>query len=262
MYPILFTIGDAALQTYTIAISLAFFMGLGIWYQQTRPCKISGEKIINLSIFAFLVGLLGARLLFVLTQLPKVIDGSLRIEEIWKGGVVFYGGALSAIAYLYWALPRAKVSRLAGFNTAAPAIAFAHAVGRIGCFFNGCCFGDICHLPWAVTYTNPLATARPLNTPLHPSQLYEVLGLIVLGFCLIRANRRKKSQIRWQSYQIYLIGYGIMRFFIEFTRADPMRGGLLNLSTSQWISLGMIASAILLDFTRHRGHNFRHENRS
>jgi len=261
MYPVLFTIGDAALQSYTVALSFSYFLGLWVWWIGLRPHGISGEKVINLSIFTFLSGLLGARLFFILTQLPKVLDGSIHSFDIGRGGVVFYGGALAAMAYLYWALPRHGIGRGLGFNAAAPALAFAHALGRIGCFLNGCCFGDICHLPWAVTYSDPLSPARPLDTPLHPSQLYEVLGLVILGFLLLRANRRL-DQARWQSYQIYLLAYGTLRFAVEFTRADPMRGSFAMLSTSQWISLGFISTAILLDFTRYRGHNSRHESRS
>jgi phosphatidylglycerol:prolipoprotein diacylglycerol transferase len=87
-----------------------------------------------------------------------------------------------------------------------------------------------------------------------------MVGLIVLGFVLLKQNRR--SSPRFTTTQIYLVGYGVLRFLNEFTRGDTLRGSWEGLSTSQWISLGLILTALLLDFTRARGHNSPHESRN
>lgn len=263
MWPVIFQVGPAALQTYTVALSLAFFAGLGLWIREARRVSISPEKIVNLSLGAFLAGLVGGRLLFLVTQWSRIAEGEVHIWALWEGGLVFLGGFLGGTAFLYWAAPRAGISRRIAFDTLAPALAVAHAIGRLGCFANGCCHGNFCPYPWAVTYENPLAAARPLHVPLHPTQIYESLSLLILAAVLLRWNRRPGAFTqRISSLQIYLIGYGIFRFALEFYRGDSWRGKWFGLSTSQWLSLGMILFAIVLDFTRRAYHNGRNEKRS
>ena len=262
MFPVLFRWGDAALFTYPVIFSLAFFVGLFVWIRETRPLGIPAEKIVNLSLGVFFSGLLGARLLFLLTQWESFLDGSRSWIALWEGGLVFLGGFIAAVGFLYWALPRARIPRRVAFETLTPAVAWAHAVGRWACFANGCCHGSVCPFPWAVTYTNPLSAARPLGTPLHPSQLYESAGLIVLGWLTHANNQKNPTERRFSSVSIYLAGYGILRFFVEFSRGDSLRGSWMNLSTSQWISLALIFAAVLLDSSGRRDHNRLHESRN
>ncbi|MBS1985720.1 MAG: prolipoprotein diacylglyceryl transferase [Bdellovibrionales bacterium] len=255
MFPILFRIGDAALYSYPLLFSLAYFVGLFVWQSEGRRYGLKGEAQVSLSLGTIFSGLLGARLLFLLTQWRSVLGGELQVWALWEGGLVFLGGFVAGFLYLLWSMPRWKIPYAVGFDTLAPALAWAHAVGRLGCFANGCCHGRRCDLPWAVTYSNPLSVARPLGTPLHPSQLYEALGLVLLGWWLMKNNRRPSSSQRWATRHLYLMGYGVLRFAVEFTRGDVLRGEWLALSTSQWISLGLIFAAVLLDLRRRPRHN-------
>jgi phosphatidylglycerol:prolipoprotein diacylglycerol transferase len=128
---------------------------------------------------------------------------------------------------------------------AAPAVALGHAIGRIGCFLAGCCWGRECSSPWAVTFTDPAAERNvgvPLNVPLHPTQLYEALGnLLILALLLTFENRRWKGQ----TFAWYLGAYAILRGTLEFFRGDP-RGSVLDgaVSTSQLIALAGLAAAV------------------
>ena len=139
MWPIVFRLGDggdAALFSYPLLVSLAYFLALAIWYRVSRPFAIDPAKLVNLSLVACLWGWVGARGLYVLTQLASGdYDGG--FWELWRGGVVFYGGAIAGGLYLYRAFAKVGIPRQIGFDTAAPALAAAHGLGRVGCFLNG-----------------------------------------------------------------------------------------------------------------------------
>jgi phosphatidylglycerol:prolipoprotein diacylglycerol transferase len=130
----------------------------------------------------------------------------------------------------------------------APGIALGHAVGRLGCLAAGCCFGRPTGVPWAVTFTNPLAAANvgtPLNVPLHPTQVYESVaeGLILL---LLLATEKKGRAYPGRTFWLYMLMYGISRFIIEFYRGDE-RGVIVGvLSTSQFISVVLVPVSILM----------------
>jgi phosphatidylglycerol:prolipoprotein diacylglycerol transferase len=252
MHPVLFQWGPAALSTYTVFVSIAFFVGAGLWILQGRRLGWSIERMVHLSLVTALWGWVGARVLFVITQWERYLADPLRILRVWEGGVVFLGGFLAATAYLVWALPKQGIPRRKGLSAAAGAVAIAHAFGRLGCFFNGCCHGSRCEFPWAVTYEHPYSAAQPLGVPLHPSQLYEVLGLLILGACIMWSERRPNPKI--QGWRAYLLGYGLLRFCVEFTRGDGLRGAWGGLSTSQWLSLTLFLTALILDFRGRADH--------
>jgi len=121
-----------------------------------------------------------------------------------------------------------------------PATALAQGFGRIGCFLNGCCFGKVSQVPWAVSFPY-------LNDPVHPTQLYEAFFCFLLaGFLLFLWNRRLRTGTVAASY--FLL-YPVGRFVIEFFRGDN-QVILLNLTLNQWISLGFALSALVLLFPR------------
>lgn len=255
MFPVLFRIGNAAFYTYPLFFALAYFTGLGVWLYEGARRDFRAPSLVSLSLGAMLWGWIGARGLFVLTQ---ITDGAPWIELVrfWEGGIVFFGGFLGAIAYLAWAMPKHGIARSEGFDAGAPAIAFAHAVGRIGCFANGCCHGSPCSGPLCVIYRNPLSIARPLETPLHPVQLYEAAGLVLLGFVLLRQNRRFAAGLtRHRAAHVYLALYGLLRFGLETLRGDAIRGFFGPFSTSQWIAVSCVLTGVLLDWRSARVHN-------
>jgi phosphatidylglycerol:prolipoprotein diacylglycerol transferase len=126
----------------------------------------------------------------------------------------------------------------------APGLAVGHAIGRLGCFSAGCCWGLPTRLPWAVTFTNPRANQLvgvPLGEPLHPTQLYESLGELIifaaLYFRFLRPHREGSI------ISLYLVLYGVLRFLVEFVRFHDQQSNPLTgpFSTEQWISLILVA---------------------
>ncbi len=267
MHPILFRWGDAALSTYAVLFSLAFFVGLFFWiFQIKKFSPIATDSLINIALISFGGGLVGARALFILTNWQDFANGTRSVWALWEGGMVFLGGFFGGLGAFMLALKKSKIRLSLGLATAAPALCFAHTIGRLGCLANGCCHGLPTDLPWGITFTDPLSAAHPLNIPLHPSQLYEVFGLVVLGIALLGLVRRSKDGLdEWRVVALYLGGYGLLRFIVEFTRGDTLRGSWAELSTSQWIGICLfLVSGIMvsLDFFTHRRHNSGHESRN
>lgn len=261
MYPILFVWGDGALYTYTTLLSIAIIAGGCLWVNQGKLLlDARTDALINAALGALLLGFLGARLLFILTNIPRYQSGLFDLWTLSSGGIVFYGGLIGGgAATWHWAKRRGYSVRTT-LSAMAPGLALAHAIGRLGCLAHGCCHGRVCNLPWAITFTDPRALARPLEVPLHPTQVYEVLGLSALAYALYRVNLKYGDKS--PSYRLYFLGYGTLRFFVEFFRGDFLRGAWAGLSTSQWLSLALIICGLFLDFGGRKDHNSAHENRT
>jgi phosphatidylglycerol:prolipoprotein diacylglycerol transferase len=152
----------------------------------------------------------------------------------------FYVGFGAGVIYLVWAFRRRGVPLTTGLDYLAPALALAHAIGRIGCLMAGCCWGKACDLPWAITFTSAEAadiTGVPLDVALHPTQIYESLGEFLI-FGVILAWHLRRPGFAGSTILLYVMFYGVLRFGLETLRADP-RGTVLDgaLSTSQGLAI-------------------------
>lgn len=247
MHPILFKIGPLTIRTYGVMLASAFFLALALAIRQAKKEGVPTEKIVDLGLYLLIAAILGSRLLFVLTELNYYIKHPLNIFKIWEGGLVFFGGLILAIPVGIYYIKKNNLPLWKVADIGAPSIAIAQAVGRIGCFSAGCCYGKPTNLPWAVVFKDPESLAR-LNIPLHPTQLYESLGTFFLFLFLIFMRKRKSfdGQLFW----LYVLLYSALRFFIEFFRGDEIRGMLLGgpLSTSQGIGIPLAVLAIYMLF--------------
>jgi phosphatidylglycerol:prolipoprotein diacylglycerol transferase len=174
-----------------------------------------------------------------------------------RAGGVFYGGLIAAVAVGLWLVRRYKLPVWTTADLMAPGIALGHVVGRFGCLLAGCCYGRPTDVPWAITFTDPLAAQNvgtPLGIPLHPTQLYDAgAELLILGILLF--TERKGRPFAGRTFWGYLLLYAISRFIIEFYRGDPNRGTVMaGLSTSQFVSLLLVpGSLLMLAYLRRRG---------
>ncbi len=248
MFPKLISIGHFFIPTYGTLVAIGFLAGLWVTVRLARRSKLPVEPVTNLAIYCALAGLAGAKLFMILFDFHEYTAGMRKIFslETLQAAGVYQGGFLLAlvVAALY-----IRHNHLPGLQTCdvfAPGIALGQAIGRIGCFSAGCCWGIECHLPWAVTFRNPEAwnlTGVPLAIPLHPTQLYESLADALIFFLLYRLIGRAHHPgaiLGW-----YLALYSSARFVIEFYRfhEQGLHGGL---SLTQWISLGTLAAGIAL----------------
>jgi phosphatidylglycerol:prolipoprotein diacylglycerol transferase len=200
-----------------------------------------------LYMYGFIGGILGAKLLPILLNLPAVImnfgmvftDPQSFAAE-YLGGLVFYGGLIGGIlgALLYCRIYRIRFSDY--LPVVIPAVPLVHAIGRIGCFCAGCCYGKPCDAWFGIIFS--ISPEAPNGVRLIPTQLLESACLFILFIVLWRYSLKCSRNLNMLS--AYLIAYGIIRFLIEFLRGDEIRGFYGPLSTSQWISVAAVLTGI------------------
>lgn len=218
-------------------------------------------EAISTLLFAAIGVFVGMHLLYGLTMIPYLsslwdytgaaesIGGFFRFFLSIFGGSVFYGGLLGGLGAGYLYLKKKKLSIPDYADLIAVYIPFFHMFGRIGCFLGGCCYGVECS--WGFTYTqSPVELANGVRR--FPVQLLEALCLLVLFLILLFLYR--KGRLAGRLLYLYLISYGILRFFLEFLRGDDYRGFLFGLSTSQIISLLILLVCIPAWLLRRRTH--------
>jgi phosphatidylglycerol---prolipoprotein diacylglyceryl transferase len=261
MFPRLFTLpefdllghhGPWTLHTYGVLLALAFLAGLWVASWQARKAGVDPSRITDMAVYVLIAGLVGAKLLLVLVEFDFYRKNPGEIWSVVQSGGVFYGGLLGALPVAWW---YARKHRLDGWKTAdilAPGVVIGQSIGRLGCFAAGCCHGRPADVPWAVTFRDAYAAravGTPLDTPLHPTQLYEALATLIVFFVLIAMASRKK--FHGQVTLAYIGLYSAVRFGIEYFRGDTARGTVFGgwLSTSQFIALVLLlASAVLLPY--------------
>jgi phosphatidylglycerol:prolipoprotein diacylglycerol transferase len=247
--PKLFHLGSFYLPTYGVLVALGFLIGLTITVRLARRSGLNPELVTNLAVYCALAGLLGAKILMILFDWhvfmsdPKLIFS---LSTLQAAGV-FQGGLVLAFVTAFFYIRHTGLPWLQTLDAFAPGIAIGHAIGRIGCFAAGCCWGKECTLPWAVTFHNPEAyalTGVPLEQPLHPSQLYEMFTEAALFSFLYWRFGREHAPGKIMG--IYLVLSSAARFLIEFTRFHE-QGLYFGLSLTQWIAIAVAgAGAILL----------------
>ena len=196
----------------------------------------------NSAALALIGVIVGARLLSLLTALPLVVkywavlkNDLHLLYEVTSNGLVFYGGLFGAIFVLHRYTSKYSIDKKLFFDFCAPLIPLFHAFGRIGCFLTGCCHGRECDT-LGIAFRDSLSA--PNGIPFFPIQL--VCSLCNLLLCAAVAAYEKKRHAEGKALRFYLIIYAVGRFVIEFFRGDEVRGFLLGLSTSQWISVGIL----------------------
>lgn len=242
---------DYAIPTYGVLLAAA--MAAAVWTGVRLAARdgLDEGKAYSLAIYTIAASLVGSKVLLVVTE-PWLLEPSrLASRDFWASGGVFFGGFLGAfgasilLARLF-GLPWWRVA-----DAFAPAIALGQAVGRLGCFAAGCCWGVECALPWGVEFPDEAAatTGVPAGVALHPVQLYESALALAIFVALLWLRRRRA--FTGQVVLAYLVLYSAARFALEFWRDDP-RGNVLGLtsltglSTSQLIAVACGAGALAL----------------
>jgi phosphatidylglycerol---prolipoprotein diacylglyceryl transferase len=238
MLPVLLEISGIKIYSYGFFIAVGYISALLIGRFLAKARGLNPAHFMDLAFIAIVTGVVGARLFFVLTNNQGITPSELL--DFWNGGLVFYGGficaTLACLAYGKWRRMPIWVST----DIVVTGVALAHVFGRIGCFAAGCCHGSVCDLPWAMENHSGFVAQEMRGLPLHPVQLYEAFSLLLLaGFLAYVVARRKLKD--GNPALIYLTGYAMIRFVMEFFRGDVERGFVLGgvFSTSQAIALAL-----------------------
>jgi phosphatidylglycerol:prolipoprotein diacylglycerol transferase len=247
MHPIIFSIGKLTIFSYGLFVGLAFFTAITYLSNQIKKSKekiLSQDELYSLFIYIIVSGIIGARLLFVLSNPQDFVLDPISVFKLWEGGLTYYGGFISATVFVlaYVRIKKIPILNLSDFF--APALALGHAIGRIGCFFAGCCYGKETHVPWSVVFRDKNSLAV-IGVHLHPTQLYEAFGNFLI-FIFLHFYSKKNPKKGWIT-ATYFISYAILRFGVEFFRGDPDRGlQYFGLSISQIISIFLFIIGVFI----------------
>ena len=223
---------------YGIAFVLGFVVAVLTALFRTKKYQIKKSEIAYSGVFAGVGGLLGAKVLSVITSIKYIIKYKPSILEIVQNGFVFYGGLIGGFIGLFIYVKAYKLSFKQYCDIFAPSVAIGHAIGRIGCLFSGCCYGKISNTGIRVCYLSSVNPNTPLNVPILALPLIESIFLVIIYLlCEVLFYKTKTKGI---VAIVYSFSYAIIRFVLEFFRGDAERGVYLGLSTSQYVSLGIM----------------------
>jgi len=271
MWSTLLKIGPISIYSYGLMIAIGFLLALYLATREFAKRGIDPQLINNIGFWALLFGIIGARLLHII-----MFPGSYSLTDpigwiaIWRGGLVFQGALPLPIIWVWYAMRKNNIDFWMAFDISATYIPLAHAFGRIGCFLNGCCYGRVTDVCWAVSfprvpydvtqsptgspayidhihrYSELSPTVDQWSLPVHPTQLYGAFGLLAL-FGILLLLRAKWNPFRGFVLPTYLALYGIGRFIVEMYRGDnnPMFGWM---SEQQVFSLVFVAFGVAMFF--------------
>lgn len=258
MHPYLFKIGDFSIPTYGILVAAGYLLGAFYIYRRNHLLNVTKEQISDILLFSIIAALLGGKLFYVvifwndygLTFFEKALNA---LKE-FRYGFVFYGGLIVSTIATYFYLKKKKINFLKFADIAAPGIVLGHAIGRIGCFFAGCCHGKPTEFICAVKFNNPESLVAPalIGVPIHPTQLYSsVLNFII--FIALHFMLKASLKNNWKQGLIaasYILAYSIARFTVEIFRGDARGDFIFAMSPSQLISLsGALLALFFFYFT-------------
>jgi phosphatidylglycerol:prolipoprotein diacylglycerol transferase len=290
MRPVLLTLHvgsrEVGLHTYGILIAAGLAIGIALAYREARRWDLDGGRVLDFAFWGTVAGLVGSRLAYGLVNLgdfartcsggleaPRGLGATLwdctRILHVWEGGLVFYGGvAGAALVAVVFARRQGWSFWLLG-DVFAPGVAIGHALGRLGCFAAGCCFGKASG-SWGVSFprdsvafdelssVGAVAPGASFTPRLHPAQLYEAFGEAAI-FALLMMLRPRLRQRPGALLLIYTALYAVLRFVVELFRGDFARRFVVELTTPRlaaWLhvppvepvllSVGQLGSLLLL----------------
>ena len=240
---IAFQLGPLTVHWYGVLVAVGFMAGL--WTASRRGLRygVAPEQVMDLGPWLVVGTLVGARSLYVISYWKEEFADRAWTEifMVHHGGLVFYGGFIGAslAVLLYFLWKKLPVWKMA--DVLAPSIALGSFFGRLGCFMNGCCYGRECDLPWAVQFTD---AQRADGVSVHPSQIYDSLLNLGLYLGLVWLYRHKRFD--GQVFAGFMIGYALMRGFVELFRGDYPVRYLGGLTPAQLISAAILAGGLIL----------------
>ena len=235
MYPVLIRIGTFEITSFGVMAGLGILVG---WWIFGRELRRSGlpEDAGNAAVTGAIGGLIGAKLLWAGEHFGEEPLLSLLLS---RGGLSWFGGLIGGVGTGLFILLRHRWPVVPILSAVAPALAVGHAIGRVGCFLVGDDYGVPSTLPWAVAFPEGLP---PTLARVHPTQLYEAAGLLVIAWLLILWRRARVPDMGVLAR--YLVLTGMLRFAIEFIRINERVA--LGLSLAHWLSAAVAMAGLLL----------------
>lgn len=227
--------------SYGVMMSVGYLAALVVIYRRSAFLKIDRDDMLDLLFWILVSSIIGSRIMYVLTNPENFSTRPLSVFAFWDGGFVFYGGVIAALGVGALVVKLKSIPFLKAADGIAPGLSIGHALGRLGCYGVGCCWGKPAT---GILYTRfpsesvamddlqnkgVLAVTASETMPLHPVQLYESLGEVAIFMGILYLERKKP--FHGGVIFFYLIAYGVLRFVTEIFRGDPTRGYIKKLET-------------------------------
>jgi phosphatidylglycerol---prolipoprotein diacylglyceryl transferase len=248
--PVLVTIGGLKIHWYGIMIALGLYAGIQVALRDAPRRGINRDQLMNVALLAAVLGIIGGRLYYVVQNNPSFyVHHPAEIIAVWQGGMAFFGamfgGALAlGISAWRWRMPFWSL-----LDVGALGMTIGQAIGRVGNIINGDIVGYRTD-GWGFEYTNP-STFGPLNVPVQPASLYELL--ISLALFLLLWNLRTRIHPEGMLAMIYIVLYSISQFFIFFLRDNiVILGGLKQAQVTSLVVIALTLPVIAYLLRRER----------
>lgn len=243
MYPTLIRIGEFEVTTFGALVALGALAGLWVFHRELLRSGLPANGV-DAALVGVVGGLVGAKVIWAIEFRHDAPFLSLLLS---RGGLSWFGGLLGGVAAGAWSLHRRGIPLVPALAAASPALAVGHAIGRIGCFLVGDDYGRPTDLPWGVAFPRGLP---PTDVPVHPTQLYESAGLILIAWALIQWRRRPLPDM--EVFGRYLVLAGSLRFAIEFIRVNVRIAGPFTLAHLISGTVVLVGGALILTSRRTR----------
>lgn len=241
--PVAFTIGGHAFAWYGIIIAVGFLLAFAYVIRSCKSFRMDEDKFIDVVIVGIIGGVIGARLYYVLfSTSDQYIKNPVSVFYIWEGGLGIYGGIIGGLLCGVLIAKLHKLNIAAVLDMASLGFLIGQSVGRWGNFVNQEAFGSATNLPWRMVSER---TDIISSTGVHPCFFYESMWCLI-GFILLHIFSRKYRRYDGQVFLLYVLWYGIGRFFIEGLRTDSLITPFLSLRISQVVAAVSVAAAIAL----------------
>ena len=238
MYNEILTIGSITIHGYGLMIGLGVMAALLLGDYRSKKFGLVGDYIYGMTFSAVILGFTAARILFIITEWENFLKNPM--QYLAGAGFVVYGGIIGGALTIYGYCKLKKIDVLSYLDLMIPSVALAQALGRVGCFLAGCCYGKETNSILGVVFTN--SDFAPNGVKVLPTQLFMAGGdLLIMAVLLWYASKRP---MRGRTSMLYLILYSVGRFAVEFLRNDD-RGTVGLLSTSQFIAIFTLAAGVL-----------------
>ncbi|MFU0833415.1 MAG: Phosphatidylglycerol--prolipoprotein diacylglyceryl transferase [Oscillospiraceae bacterium] len=241
--PIAFKIGDHPIAWYGIIIATGFLLAFFYAMASCKKFRVDQDRFVDVVMVGIVFGVIGARLYYVLFDASdQYINNPISVLYIWNGGLGIYGGIIGGLLFGSLMAKFRKLSIPATLDIASLGFLIGQTIGRWGNFVNQEAFGRETDLPWRMVSEN---TSLVSATGVHPCFLYESMWCL-LGFILLHIFSRKFRRYDGQVFLLYLLWYGIGRFFIEGLRTDSLMTPIVALRVSQVVAAATVLTSIVL----------------
>jgi phosphatidylglycerol:prolipoprotein diacylglycerol transferase len=253
MNPEIVSIGNYSIRWYSVLILIGILLSFYICDKESKKFKLPKDFIFDMGFWVVIIGIIGARLYYVLFDLSLYKGDFLEVFRIWNGGLAIHGAILAGLLTVIEYCKKHKVSVFRTTDIIAPALFIAQAIGRWGNFFNGEAYGSVVEYKTLINMKiipTFVIDNMFINDAYHLPMFYFESIFCLIGFIIMLILRRRKYAKNGHVFAFYLIWYGVLRFFIEIYRSDSLMIG--NLKVAQLVSVIMILIGIYIFIVQYR----------